>query len=253
MPLKILSYNVGAQSESRLLSIVAAVREQNPDVVALLDPESQTLANSFGSSLGMTACFGEGNHGWGIVWLSKLPIRAAQNHPLESMFHTLLQIEVRWDGIPIHLFATHLRGIGAHPRVGWEARRRADEAHAVLDIVRPLGDQLLVLAGDFNASRPGERPANPPPGTEWWSDNYHRVPFARQPIRLLLEAGFVDCYRHLHARAGGYTIRADHPWSRIDFVFASPALGARLRACDVVTTGAASSASHHFPIWAEFE
>ena len=252
MPLRVLSYNVGMNSRNRFSEITAAIHEQKPDLAALLDVEDISLAGEFGRELGMEARHGAGRHGWGIAVLSKLPIDGFQNHSLEPLFHTLVETEVSWNGRRLNLFATHLRGIGPDGRTGFEARRRAQETVAMLEVARPLGDQASLLIGDFNASRTGERGGPPPPGTEWWSHNYHRVPYARVPIRLILESGFLDCFRHLHPQDLGYTIRTDHPWSRIDFVFASPTLTPCLRACEVATTGAAASASHHFPIWAEF-
>ena len=58
MPLKVMSYNVGAHAEARLPAIVDVIRAQEPDVVALLDPETESLADAFAHELGMTACFG---------------------------------------------------------------------------------------------------------------------------------------------------------------------------------------------------
>jgi endonuclease/exonuclease/phosphatase family metal-dependent hydrolase len=239
-------------SRDRVSEITAAIREQQPDLAALLDVEDMSLAAELGRELGMDARHGEGRHGWGIAVLSKLPIDSFQNHALEPLFHTLVETRVSWNGRRLSLFATHLRGIGPDGRTGLEARRRAQETVAMLEVVRPGRDQESLLIGDFNASRTGERGGPPPPRTEWWSRNYHRVPYARVPIRLILESGFVDCFQHLHPEDPGYTIRTDHPWSRIDFVFASPTLAPRLHACEVATTGAAATASHHFPLWAEF-
>jgi exonuclease III len=69
---------------------------------------------------------------------------------------------------------------------------------------------------------------------------------------MLLEAGYVACYRALHPDLLGYTYEASHPWLRIDYIFASPAMAPRLYACDVVVGGQPRRASDHLPIWAEF-
>ena len=157
-----MSYNVGAQSEKRLAAIVDVIRDQNPDVVALLDPETQALADAFAHKLGMRAYYGEGNHGWGIAWLTRLPAQRTENHKL-AMFHNLMELLVLWRGRPVHLFATHLRGLGAESQVGVEARLRTEETRAILDILRPFNSEPLLVVGDFNASRPGERAGEPPP------------------------------------------------------------------------------------------
>jgi exonuclease III len=76
--------------------------------------------------------------------------------------------------------------------------------------------------------------------------------FPRQVIPLLLEAGYVDCYRALHPTTPGYTSHTTHPALRVDYIFAAPVFAKRLYACDLVTGAEAERASDHFPLWAEF-
>jgi exonuclease III len=79
------------------------------------------------------------------------------------------------------------------------------------------------------------------------------VPGAPRPIiPRILAAGYVDCFRSTHPRKPGWTYPADEPWLRLDYVFASPAMAARLRACDVVATTEARAASDHLPLRADF-
>lgn len=78
---------------------------------------------------------------------------------------------------------------------------------------------------------------------------------ARGTIRLLHEAGYVDSFRRVNARAGGFTCPAKAPAGRIDYVFASPELAGRLSSCYVVSgeNGLAGvEASDHLPVLAEF-
>jgi len=44
-----------------------------------------------------------------VVWLSRLPVIRAENHRLPVLAKTLVEIEILWDGIPVALFATHLK------------------------------------------------------------------------------------------------------------------------------------------------
>jgi exonuclease III len=74
----------------------------------------------------------------------------------------------------------------------------------------------------------------------------------RPAIRLLLEAGYVDCYRQLHSETPGYTYPAAAPWLRLDYIFAPPRMAERLVACDVPQGAAVKRASDHCPIQAEF-
>jgi endonuclease/exonuclease/phosphatase family metal-dependent hydrolase len=75
----------------------------------------------------------------------------------------------------------------------------------------------------------------------------------RWAVPRMLEAGYTDCFRHLHPRAHGYTCATWMPAARIDYVFASPEALPRLVACDVaVGRGRAAretaTASDHFPL-----
>ena len=78
----------------------------------------------------------------------------------------------------------------------------------------------------------------------------------RWAVPRMLEAGYTDCFRHLHPRAHGYTCATWMPAARIDYVFASPEALPRLVACDVVVgRGRAqretATASDHFPLVAD--
>jgi endonuclease/exonuclease/phosphatase family metal-dependent hydrolase len=55
-------------------------------------------------------------------------------------------------------------------------------------------------------------------------------------ITLLLQAGYVDCYRRSHPHAWGFTCPADAPAGRIDYIFADPLMTERLETCEVITT-----------------
>lgn len=77
----------------------------------------------------------------------------------------------------------------------------------------------------------------------------------RGSIRLLREAGYVDCFRYVNPRAWGFTCPAAAPAGRIDYLFANPLLATRLSACKVVKgdeQGTALQASDHLPIVADF-
>lgn len=78
---------------------------------------------------------------------------------------------------------------------------------------------------------------------------------ARGTIRLLRRAGYVDCFRRVNTHAWGFTCPAKTPAGRIDYIFASPELAARLTSSEVVTEGnglPGGDASDHLPVLAEF-
>lgn len=77
----------------------------------------------------------------------------------------------------------------------------------------------------------------------------------RGSINLLLKAGYLDCFRRKNPGVRGFTCPAGAPAGRIDFIFASSELAARLAGSNVITTGEGlpgEQASDHFPVYAEF-
>jgi exodeoxyribonuclease III len=173
----------------------------------------------------MEAVYGEANSEFAVAWLSRLPIARAANHRLPVLDKTLLEIEA--DGL--RLATTHLSA----------GRTRADEPHRVEEtraILEVLGAAADVLAGDFNAVHPYDEIGVPPPEEEL--DHV-----SRRPVELVLEAGFVDCFRELHPHDRGWTYLSSNPWARIDFVFARR----HARSCAVVE----ADASDHFALVAE--
>src|SRR5262245_47987377 len=159
MKLRMLTYNILEGGDGRLSLIADIIRNQQPDVVALQEANSQSNADTLARDLDMQIAFGEANSKFHIAWLSRLPIRHEKNHRLGSLSKTLLEIEVAWDDVPLHLFATHLASRweeDAHPRV--------KEVAAILDTLRPLVDKPHVLVGDFNSLGPDD-PVGAAPGS----------------------------------------------------------------------------------------
>lgn len=252
MTLRILSYNILEGGKDRLTLIGSVIQQQQPDVVALLEARSRSNVEALAQQLGMSLTFGEANninqdH---VVWLSRLPVARMYNHRLPVFAKTLLEIEILWNGTPLVLFATHLKA-GQDQE---SEHRRVAEMQAILAILRSLSDQPHVLVGDLNTLHPTDQPNMP----EYIATLRERgetmlePQFPRQVIPLLLEAGYVDCYRALHPTISGYTSHTTHPALRVDYIFASAPLARRLHGCDVVIGAETETASDHFPIWAEF-
>lgn len=79
----------------------------------------------------------------------------------------------------------------------------------------------------------------------------------RWTVPRLTDAGYLDCYRHLHPDGHGYTCATWLPAARIDYVFADPTMAQRLVGCEVVGLNGVpdadvSGASDHFPVLADF-
>jgi exodeoxyribonuclease III len=242
MTFKVLSYNLNCGGNGRLPFIETVIRAQQADVVALLEANSQTNAETLAQRLEMELVYGPANSEFAIAWLSRLPIEASRNHRLKILAKTLLEIGVMWQGLPLSLFATHL----IHGRTAGEARQRTKETQAILEVLQPLAGSPHLLVGDFNAIHPGDPIGQPPSGEK-------KAYTARQPIRLILGAGYLDCFQKKRTNVPGYTYPSSQPWLRLDYIFASPSMAARLAAGDVVKGEATKEASDHLPIWAEFK
>ncbi len=86
-------------------------------------------------------------------------------------------------------------------------------------------------------------------------DTAARFYVPRGSIARLLNARYVDCYRHSYPHTQGFTYPAAFPAGRIDYIFATPSLAKRLKTCCVVTEGEGmlgKDASDHLAVAAEF-
>jgi len=211
--------------------------------VALLEVDSLRNAEALASELRMALTYGEANCPSAVACLTTQPPVKAENHGLPQLAKTLLEIELAWDGALLRLFATHLAS-------RWNIQQPADEVVTILQALEQSGGDRHVLAGDVNALRPGDPVGTPPAGEDRRGVAVDGAP--RLPIRLILEAGYVDCFRHLHARRRGVTYPSQSPWLRLDYIFASPGLGPYVDRCDVVDTRLARRASDHLPVVASF-
>ncbi len=245
MDLRVLSYNIWIGGGDRLPIITRVISSCQPDVAALLEVDAAATAIAVGHDVDMEPIFGEGNGTFHVAWLSRMAVHRCENHRVPALSKTLLEIDIPWDGESVRLFATHLAS--RHDRM-----TPADELAIIVELLTPLRvrDVPHLLVGDFNSLTPDE-PIGPVPA---------RTPLrgeaipgaARAAIPVLHDAGYVDCYRAKHPKAPGYTYRANAPWLRIDYIFASPALAERLADCWVVAGGEAMTASDHLPIVAVF-
>ena len=241
--MRVLSYNIQEGGSGRLRRIANVIRRQHPDAVALQEVTSQDHAVILARELDMDLVVGETNIPYHIAWLSRLPIQRSENYPLPTLSKGLLEIEVEWMGRPLRLFTSHLAS--RH-----DPHLPEHEIVVILDILRPAPDTPHLLAGDFNSLRPGDAVGHFPSGETKRGD---AAPGAtRRTIQLALDAGYTDCYRAVHADAGGYTYPSKAPWLRLDYIFASPGMASRLRKCNVVHEQETEQASDHLPILAEF-
>jgi endonuclease/exonuclease/phosphatase family metal-dependent hydrolase len=240
---KILTYNILNGGGRRLGEIAEVIRGQGPDVVALQEATSRWRAQVLARKLGMRMVFARANNSFHVAWLSKLPVLGSQNHRLPGLAKTLLEIQVEFEGSPLRLFTTHLAG-------GAEVIHPSEEIPVLLEVLRPLTGEPHLLAGDLNSVHPDDAVGPPPAGREDMAVEVEVDP--RRAIRTMLESGYTDCFRVLHPDEMGYSYPSEHPWLRLDYLFASPELAKRLSASGLVDDEVARRASDHLPVWAVF-
>jgi endonuclease/exonuclease/phosphatase family metal-dependent hydrolase len=229
--LRVVTWNILDGGAGRLDRIATVLRQVDPDVVALQEANDRDGAEQLAAALGMALVYGEANSPFAVAWLSRLPVARSENHRVRVLDKTLLEVEVSG----LRLFATHLSA-GRAPR---HEPGRVAEVEAILERV---GGAECVLVGDFNSTHPADEIGTRPPRRDVPSGYV-----SRRPIELLLERGFVDCFRALHPEARGWTYTSERPWARFDFVFATGGLD--VRRCELIAS--AGNASDHLPAFAD--
>lgn len=240
-----MSYNIQVGGDGRLDAIEKVIRGIRPDVAGIIEASSRGNTVHLADRLGLEVAFGEARSGHHLAWLSRRPILRVVNHDLPRISKTLLEIEIEiGDGASVHLFAAHLASSheeAQFPRVG--------EIRSILGVLATLGKRPHALVGDFNALTAEDGVGQPPPDVVPKGEAMPGA--AREALQLVLDSGYVDCFRQLH-RCAGYTYPAHAPWLRLDYVFASPTLAGSLMSCEVVISAGAAQASDHLAIAAEF-
>jgi exodeoxyribonuclease-3 len=148
------------------------------------------------------------------------------------------------------IFGVHLSAVHS----AWTEGRRVFELRALLRSIRTHQHGFHVLAGDFNTIAPGDlldvhKLPHRLRALVWLSGGRIRW----RTIKLVLDGGYVDGYRRLHAPELGYTFPTGSPHVRLDYVFVPTAFAGRLRSCEIVMVPAAVAASDHFPLLAELD
>ena len=110
------------------------------------------------------------------------------------------------------------------------------------------------LVGDFNTLAPGElldirELPQRLRALVWLSGGRVRW----RTIQAVLDAGYVDVFRHLHPDRVGNSFPTWKPHARLDYLFVPGGFVASARACGVITDPPAAGASDHFPVRAELD
>jgi endonuclease/exonuclease/phosphatase family metal-dependent hydrolase len=242
--LKLLSYNIqhgGAGREARLASVINAAA---PDLVVLQEATRPSVVERIAKETGMESWAArEGNS---VGFVSRVPVERHEWHPLIRPGRGFMEIVLAGGA---RVYGVHLSAVHSN----WTERRRRRELDLMLKSVGHGPEDFHVFVGDFNTLAPGEMldVRKLPPRLRalvWLSGG--RVRYVT--IQTMLDAGYVDCYRLLHASDAGYTFPVWDPHVRLDFAFLPARFSERLESCGVITEGeAVRTASDHFPLLAQ--
>jgi endonuclease/exonuclease/phosphatase family metal-dependent hydrolase len=251
--MRLLTYNVLKGGQGREAEIVEVIRTVVPDVVVVQEVLEVNRFRRIATALEMSPYLAEGRGRvpLRVGLLSGLPVLDFRTLDLWPLWPSCLQATVRLaNGSYLTVFGLHLAAYYPWFFEGW----RTYQVRSLLRYIRRAVPGLHLLAGDFNTIAPGDRAslAQAPlwvKAQTWFQAGY--IP--RWSLRLLLDEGYVDCFRKMHPEKDGFTLPSPHPQVRLDYVFVTPSLAEALRECRVITPpGKVASASDHLPVLAEF-
>ncbi|MEH0935866.1 endonuclease/exonuclease/phosphatase family protein [Micromonospora psammae] len=261
--LRVMTWNIRTggrdhDGPGRLDRVVRVVTGQRPDVLAVQElrgfDDGGVLAD-FAGRVGMRPHLARSCFGQPVAVLVRPPWRAVAAAPLRRPFHHAAQrVVLASDAGPATVLSAHLDP--------YSGLRRRVEAGWLAAAVRRASGELALLAGDLNTLDPGgehaERVARLPVA-------YRRRHLRRdgrtvetRAVARLLAAGLVDLGARPGAAEEGVTAPTRHGGGaefsgmRLDYLFATSPLAARVRDCRVLRGGETEYASDHYPVVAEF-
>lgn len=242
--LRLLSYNIRYGGVGRERSIAAVVRDTAPDLVILQEATHPPVIERLARDTGMEQ-WGS-RRGRSLGYMSRVPVAEATWHRPRVSRHAFLEIVP--DGIPWRLFGVHLSAVHA----AWTEHRRVYELRALLAAIARHQHGPHALVGDFNTLAPGAlldvgKLPRRLRALVWLSGGRIRW----RTIQTILDAGYIDAFRHVKPDQIEDTFPTWDPHVRLDYVFLPAAFAGDVRACQVVKTADARGASDHFPLLME--
>lgn len=247
-----LTYNIDGGTSERLEPISAILAEARADIVALTEANDARIVATVANRLGLRHVWAKGSGDRHVALLSRFPIAAWQIHNKPPLTQAALEVMLQLpDGETLTVYNVHFLPYLLLP---FEIRRW-QAVGRLLEIIRAgqAGPHLVV--GDMNAIAPGDRVLqhkNPPRMRRMMALQFNVI--FRLAIPRLLAAGYVDCFRHLHPGAEGFTWMPRNRTTRYDYVLAEASLADKLRTCQVMDDiDGVDLASDHMPVMAEFD
>jgi exodeoxyribonuclease-3 len=245
--LRLLSYNIRHGGVGREDLLVEAIRSCDPDLVVLQEATRPAVVARLAEATGMSV--------WGarpeesVGFMTRFAVAGYVWRRPEWSRRGFLAVELA-DGslrvVGVHLTAVHSN---------WTERLRARELRAILGHLSRFDRRPTVVAGDFNTLAPGELlDLRRLPRTYRIIARLSGREIRWTTIQLMLQANYVDGFRHVRGGDPGFTFPTWDPHVRLDYIFLPAAQAHVLTACRVVTDAReAVHASDHFPLLAELD
>lgn len=244
MTIRVMSYNIRFGGIGREERIATVIRQCDPDIVVLQEATKPEVVERIASLSQMPHLGAKRSHSVGFI--SRVEVQKHDWHYHRDLQRAFMEIEV--DGCRIynvHLRATHSN---------YTERGRMREVRALLSAIEAKKTDFHILVGDFNTLAPGELL------------NMQKLPWRYRilafllggkveyrTIQIMLDAGYIDTYRRLHAEPG-FTFPAWDPNVRLDYIFAPTQFSDRVLKCELVTDiKEPAKATDHLPLLAEIE
>jgi exodeoxyribonuclease-3 len=244
--LRLLTYNIrhgGIGREKPLAQVITACA---PDIVVFQEATRPAVIERLSAEARMPHWAAMPRQS--LAFMSRLEIAGYQWHRPRLSRHAFLEIVP--SAAPCRIFGLHLSAVHA----AWTERRRTFELRALLRSIVAHQHGLHVLTGDFNTLAPGELldPRQLPHRLRalvWLSGGK----IAWRTIQAVLDAGYFDAFRTVHATDPGLTFPTWNPHVRLDYAFLPGAFLNRLKSCEVIRSEATAGASDHYPLLSEIE
>jgi exodeoxyribonuclease-3 len=255
---KVLSYNVlkGLQQDSVIhKEYIDWVKNIDPDIVAYQEMNgfTQRSLESFAARYGHPYAIQSKETGFPVALSSKYPIINVKK-VTDNMWHAFIYAKIK----DIHVFVIHFSP--------FNFQKKTEEVRNILAHAAeiPLTEKILIM-GDFNsvsgrdAARYSdamlkamqEREKTDPQARNL---NNGRIDFT--VTEAVEKAGFKDTYwlTNTQFKHSIPTVKYKSPYpKRIDFMFASPAMAARLSSSEIIHDEHTDHLSDHYPVLATFK
>ena len=237
---RVVSYNILYGGQDRVEKIAEVLSHLQADIVGLQEANEPANVERLAERLGFHRRLVKSRRSpFHVALLSRWPIERWEDLgercpdiQRAALRATIAPFGERWQVVVLHLSP------GSKPENEAARLRELDALLPVIGSPDTLGEPALMM-GDFNS----RAPLPPPAGST--------VPAFYEVARRVAAAGWTDAIARVHGDCPRHSLTTDAPTVRVDYLWLSPALAARLVAADVEQGDEARAASDHFPVWAD--